>query len=134
MDTRRPKIVLMGLLAALGAGCSADRGYQSAVVPASRPVSAVPAAAPADRFTRGLEEAGPGEAFVVSEGPGGRALNVVVVRDYHAASGRLCRRLRVEGADRVACRDAVGVWRLLPPLTNRALPALAAGQTAVAGP
>lgn len=132
MQAHRLEIALMGLLFALSAGCTPGSAPRSTVTPGA--MTTRPAAAPADRLTRSLEEAAPGEAFVVADGPGGKPLHVLVEREYHAASGRLCRRLRVDQAERVACRDPVGLWRLLPPLANRALPALVAGHPAAGEP
>jgi len=76
-----------------------------------------------------LARAVPGESAAV-ERADGRPVTVTVVKDYHAASGRACRRLLLgDGGEapsaRVACRDDDGTWRLLPRLKNRDLPRLA---------
>ena len=107
---------------ALTAGCAA-----CAVGPAPPPADGSPPAA------RSAEEA-PLHEFIARAAPGdhaelaaageGAALQVTLEQEYHAASGRLCRQLRLgaDGAEpelRHACRDDQGEWRLLPPLLNR---------------
>lgn len=83
----------------------------------------------ADGVTDFTARAAPGEAAVVTSADGTSRLQVRVENEYHAASGRTCRRLTLadEGGrpnPRVACRDQLGAWRLLPLLRNRDLPAV----------
>lgn len=119
------------LLVGLGSACSSV-APDGAPVPGrswgdtARPAAAAHggAEAPIDEF---LARAGAGDATLVTSADGRGTLLISVENDYHAASGRTCRRLVVTAGDerptpRVACRDRLGVWRLLPLLRNRGLP------------
>ena len=127
MQRRRLEIALLGLLCALSAGCASERAPPSGRLGDAHP-AVVPAAA--DRWLRSMAEASPGETFTIPARVDSGQVNVIVEREYHAASGRLCRRLRIDGADRVACREPLGSWQLLPPLTNQALPILSTASRA----
>jgi hypothetical protein len=130
--TRRWLILLVALLGLSAAACAPIAGDRGLGWPASR-AGALPATAlrGTDESLRAfLDRASPGESAVVSEPGEATRLVVTVERDYHAASGKSCRRLRVARGDgaaapRAACRDELGLWRLLPQLENRALPSVA---------
>lgn len=103
----------------------------------ARPAVAGPGGA--DGLMGFLALAEPGDATIVTSHEAGGTVRVSVEKDYQAASGRSCRRLLVVAGDgrptpRVACRDGVGVWRLLPLLRNRELPAMEALPQPSAGP
>jgi hypothetical protein len=123
---------------AVAAGCAAcapwpplpDGGAPGAAGPlAGEARPAVAARAADEGLAAFLARATPGETATIAGAGGG--LLVTVAQDYHAASGKACRRLQVgeDGAsprEREACRDELGVWRLLPLLHNRELSRLSA--------
>ncbi|GAB5390201.1 MAG: hypothetical protein Alpg2KO_31690 [Alphaproteobacteria bacterium] len=64
--------------------------------------------------------ASPGQSDVVTDDASGAQVRVTMVRDYQAASGRTCRRLRLApGGDRTACRHQSGVWHLTRSIAGR---------------
>lgn len=131
--TRRWLIPLVALLGLSAAACAPSAGERGLGWPASG-AGALPATAPrgaGETLRAFLERASPGESATLGEPGEAAPLVVTVERDYHAASGKTCRRLRMAqgggvATPRAACRDGIGLWRLLPQLENRALPSVAA--------
>jgi antitoxin (DNA-binding transcriptional repressor) of toxin-antitoxin stability system len=130
--TRRLPILLVALLGLSAAACAPiagerSLGWRAATAPA---LQATAARGPDESLRAFLDRARPGESAAVSAPGEAAALVVTLDRDYHAASGKTCRRLSIARGDgaaepRAACRDGTGLWQLLPQLENRALPSVA---------
>lgn len=123
MMSRRTTRLLLALgLLALGPGCAPLPGATGdPLVAGTRP-----GGAEADALAAFLADAAPGESAALSLPDEPAPVVVSIEREYQAASGRTCRHLLIHGSaatpePRIACRDALGVWRLLPRLINRRL-------------
>lgn len=126
-------IVRAAVLAVICAGCTGEAALQ--LGPPAGGSAARDVGSGVGEVERFLAQAAPGASAVLTPAGEGAPVVVVIEREYHAASGRLCRRLSLErGArgteERTACRDGVGIWRMLPQLTNRDLSSVAASMPA----
>jgi hypothetical protein len=112
-------LLRVGLLTAGCAACAG--GLAPPAAPDVSPAEDTAGAAPLGAFLAG---AAPGDHVELPAEGASPALAATLEQEYHAASGRPCRQLRlaVAGASpelRHACRDAQTGWRLLPPLSPR---------------
>ena len=115
------------MIAGALAGCAGDEGLLAFL--GEQPAAAAPDVVASDRATPSqIAAAGPVLAFVSGANDGqttelddpnfGGRVGVAIVRAYHAASDRACRRFvlrngRGEASTRVACRDGPG-WVVVP--------------------
>lgn len=114
-------LIAISLLAALS-GCAlpaAQPGASSASV-----VAGSDQGKPVDANLSGfLEQAPPGAVTDLAESPWGANVMVSVEAPYYAASGRVCRQLRIESArgpvtPQVACETATGQWAVRRQVTQ----------------
>lgn len=132
IDPWTRSLCVLGVIAGL-AGCAPTASEVSPGAIAGAPVGK------GDELAGFLAGAGPGASAALDLSGEPAPVVVSVEREYHAASGRVCRRLALlapggQPEARIACRDALGAWRLLPNLENQALRAVAGAELPVTRP